>query len=101
MRHRTDVSDSHSVPSHPVCPIRPSAENTTSPNPDPCTVTDADPVPAEFDRRNTLTLPQSNDIAPDVLPPLSPAVTTVRRVLSEWGVKLRPVGATLAKAARR
>jgi len=29
------------------------------------------------------------------------SVTTVRRVLSEWGVKLRPVGATLAKAARR
>jgi len=29
------------------------------------------------------------------------SVTTVRRILSEWGVKLRPVGATLAKAARR
>jgi len=44
-RHRTDVSDSHSVPSHPVCPMRPSAVNATSPRPDPCTVTDADPVP--------------------------------------------------------
>jgi hypothetical protein len=79
-RHRTDVSDSHSVPSHPVCPIRPSAVNATSPSPAPCTVTDADPVPAEFDRRNTLTLPESKEIATDVLPLRSPAVIIIRRV---------------------
>ena len=46
--HRTDVSDCHSVPSHPVCPPRPITVITASPSPDPCTVTDADPVPAPF-----------------------------------------------------
>jgi hypothetical protein len=54
--------------------------NATSPSPAPCTVTDADPVPAEFDRRNTLTLPESKEIATDVLPPRSPAVIIIRRV---------------------
>jgi hypothetical protein len=55
-RHRTDVSDSHSVPSQTVCPILPSAVNATSPRLDPCTVTDADPVPPRFPRRITLML---------------------------------------------
>ena len=45
-RHRTDVSDSHSVPSHPVSPDRTIAVKPTSPMLAPCTVTDADPVPA-------------------------------------------------------
>ena len=79
-RHRTDVSDSHSVPSHPVCPIRPIAVSDTSPSPAPCTVTDADPVPARFRCRDTLTLPESNDSATELLPPRSPAVIAIRRV---------------------
>ena len=49
--HRTDVSDSHSVPSHPVCPSRPIAVYATSPRLAPCTVTDAEPVIALFIRR--------------------------------------------------
>ena len=79
-RHRTDDSDSHSVPSHPVSPIRPSAENDTSPSPAPCTVTHADPVPARFRSRDTLTLPESKEIATELLPPRSPAVIAIRRV---------------------
>src|SRR6056300_2018167 len=60
-RPRTDVSVSHSVPSHPVCPIRPSAVNATSPSPAPRTVTDADPVPPRLDRPATLLLPPSTE----------------------------------------
>ena len=52
--HRTDVSDSHSVPSHPVCPSRPIAVYATSPRLAPCTVTDADPVPARLGRLKLL-----------------------------------------------
>jgi len=48
--HRIDVSDSHSVDSHPVCPARPIAVSDVSPSPDPCTVTDVDPVPAALIR---------------------------------------------------
>ena len=59
--HLTDVSDSHSVPSHPVCPIRPTAVTPTSPSPAPCTVTDADPVPARFSRLDMLMLPDSTE----------------------------------------
>jgi hypothetical protein len=49
--HRTDVSDCHSVPSHPVCLWRMFAVYETSPMLDPCTVIDADPVPARLVRR--------------------------------------------------
>ena len=42
--HRTDVSDSHSVASHPVCPSLTTPVYATSPMLDPCTVTDAEPV---------------------------------------------------------
>merc|ERR1712091_365320 len=61
-KHRTDVSDSHSVPSHPVAPDRTIDVYATSPRLPPCTVTDADPVPPRFDPRNTLTVPASTDI---------------------------------------
>ena len=44
--HLTDVSDSHSVPSHPVWPCRTLLEYVTSPMLDPCTVIDTEPVPA-------------------------------------------------------
>ena len=46
--HRTDVSDSHSVPSHPVCPSLIIAVYANSPRLAPCTVTDVDPVPTRL-----------------------------------------------------
>ena len=79
-RHRTDVSDSHSVPSHPVCPDRTIAVIPTSPRLDPCTVTDADPVPALLSRRIVLMDPTSTEYASDMLPDRSPAVIVTRRV---------------------
>ena len=78
--HLTDVSDSHSVPSHPVCPICPRSVNASSPRPAPCTVTDADPVPARLSRRSVLMLPKSTEYAPDMLPVLSPDVMLTRLV---------------------
>ena len=48
VRHLTDVTDSHSVPSHPVAPDRTIDVYATSPRFAPRTVTDADPVPARF-----------------------------------------------------
>ena len=78
--HLTDVSDSHSVPSHPVCPDRTIAVIPTSPRLDPCTVTDADPVPAAFPRCITLNIASRTEYASDMLPPRSPAVITTRRV---------------------
>jgi len=80
VRHLTDVSDSHSVPSHPVCPECAMAVNATSPRLDPCTVTDADPVPALFSRRITLIDPKSTENVCDRLPDRSPTVNTDRRV---------------------
>jgi hypothetical protein len=79
-RHRTDVSDSHSVPSHPDCPTRPFGVNATSPRPAPCTVNDADPVPARFDPRVTRMLPTSTEYMALLLPVRSPAVIATRRV---------------------
>ncbi len=52
----------------------------TSPMPAPCTVIDADPVPAPFCRRITLNAPTSTDHPCVLLPPRSPTVTTTRRV---------------------
>ena len=79
-RHRTDVSDSHPVPSHPVCPDRTIAVKAASPRLDPCTVTGADPVPALFPRRITLTEPTSTDHPSLMLPYRSPADNTIRLV---------------------
>ena len=78
--HLTDVSDSHSVPSHPVCPSLPMLVYATSPRPAPCTVTDAEPVPALFRRWSTLRSEESDVHAWLTLPCLSPAVITTRRV---------------------
>jgi len=79
--HLTDVSDSHPVDSHPVCPIRPLLVCDTSPMLDPCTVIDAAPVPARFCRRVALTPPpMSDDHACVTLPPRAPAVITTRLV---------------------
>ena len=83
-KHRNDVSDSHSVPSHPVCPARTIAVIATSPTPAPCTVTDPDPVPALFLPPVTLILPSSTEYPSDMLPDRSPAVITM------CSVDLRP-----------
>jgi len=48
--HRSDVSDSHSVASQPVCPNRPMPVKAKRLNPEPNTVTDVDPVPAALIR---------------------------------------------------
>jgi hypothetical protein len=78
--HRIDVSDSHSVASHPVCPVRASPVYATSPRLAPCTVTDADPDPARFTDRVRLTTEIPIE-KPDVtLDDRSPAVITTRRV---------------------
>ena len=79
-KQRNDVSDSHSVPSHPVCPARTIAVIPTSPTPAPCTVTDPDPVPALFLPPITLILPVSTEYPSDMLPDRSPIVITPRRV---------------------
>ena len=79
-RHRTDVSDSHSVPSHPVCPDRTIAVTAVSPTPAPCTVTDDDPVPARLYPSITLITPASVDITAVLLPDRSPAVIVTRRL---------------------
>ena len=62
-KQRTDDSDSHSVPSHPVAPDRTIDVYATSPRLPPCTVTDADPVPAWLTRRIWLTDPTSTEYA--------------------------------------
>ena len=81
-RHLTDVSDSQLVPSHPVCPVRPLAVCCSLRNPAPCTVTDAEPVPARLELRRTLTALMSADQAWLMLPDRDPAVMTVR--LDPW-----------------
>ena len=78
--HRTDVSDSHSVPSHPVCPPRPIVVSAASPSPDPCTVTSAEPVPATLLRDAPLMLPPSIEYPSVMLPPRSPTVSTAAAV---------------------
>ena len=78
--HLTDVSDSHPVDSHPVCPIRPLLVCDTSPMLDPCTVIDAAPVPARFPRPLALNMPTSHDHPWVTLPSLDPAVSTTRPV---------------------
>ena len=81
VRHRTAVSDTHSVDSHPVPPTRAASVYVASPKPCPCTVTLADPVPARFVRVAALTVARSTDHASVAVPARSPAVITSRRVL--------------------
>jgi len=61
--HRGDVSNSHSLPLHPVCPPRPMAVKTTNPRPAPCTLIDADPVQPLLPRCVILTLDRSTSHA--------------------------------------
>jgi hypothetical protein len=79
-RHLTDVSDSHAVASQPVCATRALPELLPRPKLDPCTVTDADPVPARFCPRIMLSPAMSADHARVTLPPRAPAVITTSRV---------------------
>ena len=69
--HLTDVSDAHSVPSQPVSPDRIKLEYATSPSPDQCTVTDADPVLATLLAQIPLIIPMSTEYPSDMLPGLS------------------------------
>jgi hypothetical protein len=78
-RQRTLVSDSHPVPSHPVCPLRPMAVKAASPRPAPCTVTDIDPDAALLARLVVLVSTASIDTAMLPVPSRSPAVMTMCR----------------------
>jgi hypothetical protein len=75
VRQRTDDSDHHPVDSHAVSMIRTASVNVVSPKFDPCTVTLADPVPARFCRRITLTIGMSADQASVKDRTFSPTVT--------------------------
>ena len=79
-RHLTDVWDFHSVASQPDTPIHPFKVYTIKAMFAPCTVTDADPVPARFCRRERLSDGMSTDQACVTLPFRSPTVITTLRV---------------------
>ena len=79
-KHTNDNAEFQYVPSHPVCPDRTIAVTAVSPTPAPCTVTDADPVPARLYPSITLITPASIDITAVPLPDRSPAVIVPRRV---------------------
>ena len=78
--HLIDVSDTHSVASHPVCPSRPRPVYPAFPMLVPCTVIDADPTANRFNDDSTLSPIMSVDIDSVTLPDRSPAVITTRRV---------------------
>jgi hypothetical protein len=63
-----------------VCPSLPLAVYATTPMPDPCTVIDADPESAWFNRRILLKDTVSADHPWLVVPPRPPTVITTRRV---------------------
>ena len=75
-----EVSDSHPVASHAVCPTLPLLVNDAMPIPDPCTVTLADPVPARLLCLTTLSDGPSTLHAAVKLPDLSPTVIDTRLV---------------------
>ena len=78
--HVTDVSDLHSVPSHPVIPIRPDTLAVIRPKGPPCTVTHTDPVPIPLDPSEETKLEVSIEYADDVLPIWRPNVIVIRSV---------------------
>ena len=78
--HLIDVSDTHSVASHPVCPSRPRPVYPAFPMLVPCTVTDSDPTASRFNDDSTLSPIMSVDIDSVTLPHRPPAVITTRRV---------------------
>ena len=72
---RTDVSDSHSLASHPLPPVRPETDAPATPIPDPTTVTLDDPVAARFAMASPLACVRSADIVSVTLPSRSPTVS--------------------------
>ncbi len=80
-RHLTELSDPHTVTSHPLTPVDPPAVPPAAPNPAPCTVTLIDPVPATFRLPITLNLPESALYTSVRLPTEPPTVTIARLVL--------------------
>ena len=68
------MSDSQSVPSHPLRPDFKVPVPDHSPIPDPCTVTLNDPVPPTFARLITLSCPVSSENASVTLPSRTPTV---------------------------
>ena len=77
--HLTDVSDTHSVASHPVCPPRARPVYATVPILVPCTVTDTPPLATVLIPCTSLSPATSVDHACVTLPPdRCPAVTTAR-----------------------
>lgn len=80
IRHRTDVSDSHSVDSTPLRPTRALPVYITVPKPFPNTVIDDAPVPARLPLRISLIPEPSIDHTWLTLPAMLPAVITTRRV---------------------
>jgi len=80
-RHRTDESDSQSVPSHAVDPSLPAKVPAKSPKLPPFTVTLVDPVPARFPECAVLNTGASNDNTSVMLPAIAPAVNATLLVL--------------------
>ena len=77
-RHLTDVSEPHSVPSHPLCPSSTLSVSIFKPRPDPYTVTDVDPVPATLDTSRILTIPRSLEKTAVLVPSPWAAVISTR-----------------------
>ena len=73
--HPSEVWDTHRVLSHAVGPLRPIAVKAAMPSPDPCTVTDAEPVNAVLYTVTELIVMMSIEYIAVVLPTCSPAVT--------------------------
>lgn len=74
-RHRTELSDAHSVASHPVPPCRCPALRSASPNIPPCNVTRAEPVAAPFPLALPLAMLPSKEWVAVMLPALPPTVS--------------------------
>ena len=86
--HLTAVSDSQSVPSHPVCPPLAPVVSPPLPIPVPPSVTTNEPVPARLPLRTALTPGTSHDKPLLTVPPRPPAVITARRVPpAPWPVR--------------
>jgi hypothetical protein len=78
--HRTDVSDAHVVPSHPLPPCFIPPDSSEPPIPDPYNVTLADPELPIFARLAKLTDGRSPDTARDTLRPTIPTLSVRRRL---------------------
>ena len=78
--HLTDVSDSQSVDSHPVCPCLDLTVCATSPMLDPRTVIDVDPPPWPLLRNTKLIDITSTDHTWLMLPLRTPTVNMASRV---------------------